>query len=139
MYKSDVLRGAGFPAVAGWFVSAVAAHVLDAPQAQSWIDRFVARWGKQPSDYTLTAYDAALVVLDAIRRVAASGQAVHRPTVREAIQQTHLTTLQGVIVFDANGDLLSRAITIFQIVLDPAFPFDDVRHQYRYIGPAPPG
>jgi branched-chain amino acid transport system substrate-binding protein len=139
MYKSDVLRGAGFPAAEGWFISAVAPHVLDAPQAQRWIDRFVARWGKQPSDYTLTAYDAALVVLHAIRRVASSGQPVNRHTVRDAIQQTHLATLQGVIVFDANGDLLSRAITIFQIVLDPVFPFDDVRHQYRYIGPAPPG
>jgi branched-chain amino acid transport system substrate-binding protein len=139
MYKSDVLKGAGFPAVEGWFISAVAPHVLDAPQAQGWIDRFVARWGKQPSDYTLTAYDAALVVLDAVRRVAASGQPVNRHTVRDAIQQTHLATLQGVIVFDVNGDLLSRTITIFQIVLDPTYPIDDVRHQYRYIGPAPPG
>lgn len=139
MYKGDVLKGVGFPAIAGWYVSAVAPHLLDAPQAQSWVDRFVARWGKQPSDYALTAYDAALVVLDAIRRVAAGGQPVNRHTVRDAIQQTHLVTLQGVVAFDANGDLLSRTITIFQIVLDPAFPIDDVRHQYHYIGPAPQG
>ena len=34
------------------------------------VKRFTAKSSSQPSDYSITAYDAALVVLDAIERVA---------------------------------------------------------------------
>ena len=44
-----------------------------------------------PSDYSVTAYDAALVILDAVRRVAASGKPIDRHAVRDAIQATNLT------------------------------------------------
>ena len=40
--------------------------------------RFTAKTGRQPSDYSITAYDAALVVLDAIERVAKTGKPVTR-------------------------------------------------------------
>ena len=42
-------------------------------------------YGRQPSDYSITAYDAALVVIDAIERVAKSGKPVDRVNVRDAI------------------------------------------------------
>jgi branched-chain amino acid transport system substrate-binding protein len=137
MYKGDVLQAAGFPAIAGWYVSAVAPHLLDTPQAKGWVGRYVKRWGAQPSDYTLTAYDAGLVVLDAIRRVALTGRPVDRHNVRDAIQTTRLQTLQGLIQFDANGDLLTKTVSVFQIVHDSAFPPNDVLHQYKYLGVAP--
>ena len=44
----------------------------------------------QPENYSITAYDAALVILDAVKRVAASGKPVTREAVRDAIQ-----TVQG--------------------------------------------
>ena len=137
MYKGDVLQAVGFPAIAGWYVSAVAPHLLDAPEAQAWVNRYVGRWHSQPSDYTLTSYDAALVVLDAIHRVAMSGRPVDRHNVRDAIQATRLKTLQGLIQFDANGDLLTKTVSVFQVVHDMRFPLNDVRHQYRYLGLVP--
>jgi hypothetical protein len=46
-------------------------------------------------------------------------------------------TLQGEITFDANGDLASRVVSIFQVHFDPNYPSTDVIHQFRYIGVAP--
>ena len=98
---------------------------------------FVAKNGRQPSDYSITAYDAASVVLDAIGRVAGSGKPVTRSAVRDAIQATKLQTLQGEVSFNANGDLTSRMVSIFQVQHNPAFAADDILHQYKYIGAAP--
>jgi branched-chain amino acid transport system substrate-binding protein len=46
-------------------------------------------------------------------------------------------TLQGTLSFDANGDLTSRVVSVFQVQLDAAHPSNDVVHQFKYIGEAP--
>jgi branched-chain amino acid transport system substrate-binding protein len=101
------------------------------------IERFVKKYGQQPNDYSITAYDAALVILDAIRRVSGAGGAVTRDAVRDAIQQSHVKTLQGEVSFDANGDIANRVVSVFQITRDDKYPLDDVLHQYKYVGVAP--
>ena len=53
------------------------------------------------------------------------------------VQTTHLKTLQGVISFDANGDLVNKVITVFQVVHNAKYPDDDSLHQFKYIGVAP--
>ena len=80
---------------------------------------------------------AALVILDAVKRVAASGKEVTRDAVRDAIQTAHVKTLQGEITFDENGDLRNREISVFRIVKDDKYPSDEVLHQYKYLGVAP--
>jgi branched-chain amino acid transport system substrate-binding protein len=90
-----------------------------------------------PIDYSVTAYDAALVILDAIRRVAASGKPIDRHTVRDAIQTTNLDTLQGNIQFDGNGDITDRTVSIFQVKHDPAYQNNDATRQFKYVGRAP--
>ena len=91
-----------------------------------------------PDDYAITAYDAALVIIDAIKRVVASGKAVTREAVRDAIQTAKVPTMQGVVSFDENGDLKDRTVSVFQIqqTTRHARP-DDVSQQYHYIGVAP--
>src|SRR5579864_619589 len=71
MYSSSVLKGAGFPAVEGWYATIAAPYVFDKPEVEAWSKRFQAKYGKAPEGYSVTAYDAALVILDAIKRVAA--------------------------------------------------------------------
>ena len=39
--------------------------------------------------------------------------------------------------FTENGDLVSKIVSIFQVQHNPAFPQDDIVHQYKYIGAAP--
>ncbi|HLI10523.1 MAG TPA: branched-chain amino acid ABC transporter substrate-binding protein [Alphaproteobacteria bacterium] len=137
MVGPDLLKGAGFPAAEGWYATIASPHVLDEPQVKGWVARFVKRYNTQPDDYAITAYDATEVIIDAIKRVAASGKPMNRANIRDAIQNTHLNTLQGEIAFDKNGDMLNKVISVFQIKKDPKYADDDVLHQYKYVGVAP--
>src|SRR5271163_4578556 len=101
------------------------------------IERFTKKYGQQPENYSITAYDAALVILDAIKRVAASGKEVTREAIRDAMQTARVKTIQGEVTFDDNGDLQNRVISVFRIVKDDKYPPDDVLHQYKYLGVAP--
>jgi branched-chain amino acid transport system substrate-binding protein len=137
MYGGTILTGGGFPAVEGWYATIAGPHLLESPEVQPWLKRFQAKYNKVPQDYSITAYDAALVVLDAIKRVAATGKTPDRHNVRNAIQATSLKTLQGTISFDQNGDIKSRVVSVFKIVHDPKYKDDDIIHQYKYVGVAP--
>jgi len=110
---------------------------VDDPTNSDWAARYTKTFNMTPSLYAITAYDAAVVVIDAVKRVAESGQPVNRDTVRDAIQQSKVTTMQGPISFDENGDITSKVISVWKIQHDAAHPEDDVQHQYKYIGVAP--
>ncbi len=137
VHTPDMLTGGGMPAIEGWYATSAAAHVLDQPDIQPWAKDYVAKMGKQPADYTVTYYDAAQVIFDAIARVAKSGKPVNRANVRDAIATTNLKTLQGDISFDANGDMSSKVVSIYQVKYDSKYPIGDVVHQFRYVGVAP--
>jgi branched-chain amino acid transport system substrate-binding protein len=137
VHTPDMLTGGAMPAIQGWYATSAASHVLDEPTVRPWVERFVAKTGKNPADYSITYYDATQVVLDAIRRVAESGKPVNRANVRDAMQTTKLNTVQGEVSFDANGDLNSKIVSIFQVQYDAKFPIGDVVHQFKYVGVAP--
>jgi branched-chain amino acid transport system substrate-binding protein len=137
MYGPSILQGAGFPAAEGWYATVASPHMLEDAELAPWVKRFTAKTGRQPSDYSITAYDAVLVVIDAIERLAKSGQPVNRSNMRDAIAATKLNTLQGEIGFDENGDIKQRVIAVFQVKHDTSFPSDDLVHQYKYVGVAP--
>lgn len=105
--------------------------MMDDAELQPWVKRFVDKTGRQPSDYSITAYDAVLVVIDSIERVAKSGQPVTRANVRDAIATAHVKTLQGTVSFDANGDIAQRVVSVFQVKYDPKYPADDIVRPIR--------
>src|SRR5438105_998442 len=115
MYSASLLKGAGFPSSDGWYATIASPHLVESAEIQDWVKRFAKRFGKQPGDYSITAYDAGLVILDAIKRVAASGKPVDRHTVRDAIQNGTVRTLQGPVSFDENGDIKDRTVSVFQV------------------------
>ena len=137
VYGAEILKGAGFPAAEGLYATIAAPNILDNPDAKPFVDAFVKKYGQQPENYSITAYDAALVIIDAVKRVADGGKEVNRANVRDAIQASHVKTLQGEVSFDDNGDITNRVISVFQIKKDDKFPLDDVLHQYKYMGVAP--
>jgi branched-chain amino acid transport system substrate-binding protein len=137
VHTPDMLTGGAMPAIQGWYATSAAAHVLDNAKVKPWVERFVAKTGKQPADYTITYYDATMVILDAIGRVAKAGKPVTRAAVRDAVQTTRLDTLQGPVSFDENGDLTSKTVSIYQVQYDANFPISDVIHQFKYVGVAP--
>jgi branched-chain amino acid transport system substrate-binding protein len=137
VHGSNFQNSGGFPAVEGWYSTIAGPHLLEDPAMAGWVANFTQKYGTYPGDYSMTAYDATLVVLDAIKRVAESGKAVNRSTVRDAMQTTNLKTLQGVISFDANGDIKDRTVSVFQYKRNPKYPDNDIIHQQQYLGPAP--
>jgi branched-chain amino acid transport system substrate-binding protein len=137
MHSTDLLSGAGFPAAEGWYCTIAAPHVLDKPEVAAWAKRFQDKFGGPPEDYSITAYDAGLVIIDAIKRVTAGGKEVNRDNVRDAIQSAKVATLQGEVSFDENGDITNRIVSVFQIKKDDKYPLDDTIHQYTYVGVAP--
>jgi len=137
VYSAAVLKGAGFPAMQGWYVTIAAPFIAENPAVQPWIKRFTEKYGVGPSSYAFTAYDATLVALDAIKQVAESGAPVARSAVRDAIQTARVETLQGLVSFDQYGDINDRTISVFQARENPQYPVNDVLHQYNYLGTAP--
>jgi branched-chain amino acid transport system substrate-binding protein len=137
LYGAEILKGAGFPSAEGLYATIAAPNLLENPEAKPWVERFAKKYGQQPENYSITAYDAALVILDAVKRVADAGKEVNRGNVRDAIQTSKAKTLQGVVSFDDNGDITNREVSVFQIKKDDQHPLDSVLHQYKYLGVAP--
>jgi branched-chain amino acid transport system substrate-binding protein len=137
MTSSDLLTGAGFPAVEGWYTTIAAPHLVDDTAAQQFVQAFKGQFNIAPDDYSITSYDAALVMIDAVKRVAASGKPVTRQAVQAALMTSKVPSLQGVISFDENGDLASRVVSVFHIEKDASKPLDDVSAQYKYLEVAP--
>jgi branched-chain amino acid transport system substrate-binding protein len=134
---ADTLSGVGFPAAEGWYATIASPYLMNDGKVEPWIKRFQAKYNMLPDNYSITAYDAALVIIDAIKRVAATGKDVTRDAVRDAIQSSSLTTLQGTVSFDDNGDIKSKVVSVLKISRDKAYPDNDVVHQYKYVGVAP--
>ena len=133
----EMLTGAGFPAAEGWYATNASPHMTDDTKAAEFVKAFKAKYGEAPDDYTITAYDAGLVIIDAVKRVIAEKKAVDHSTVRDAIQTASVPTIQGTVSFDANGDIKDRTVSVFQIKKDTSKPLDDISAQYHYIGVAP--
>ena len=53
------------------------------------------------------------------------------------VQTAKVPTIQGVVSFDANGDLADRTVSVFQIKKDTTKPLTDVSAQYKYLEVAP--
>src|SRR5499427_10033177 len=131
------LKGGGFPAIEGWYATNAGPHLTESQVAANFVKTFQEKYHSTPDDYSITAYDAAKVILAAIADVAKSGKEMNRSNVRDAIQHSHVETLQGVVSFDQNGDILDRTVSVFQYRHDDKYPADDITHQLKYLEVAP--
>ena len=137
LYGADLLKGAGFPAIQGWYATIASPHLSDDTKLSAWIKAFKAKYNYAPEDYTITAYDGAQCIIQVMEKLAAAGKPITRDTVRDGLQTGKFTTLQGPVSFDANGDIESKVVSVFQAIKNDAGPLDDVSEQFKYIGVAP--
>jgi branched-chain amino acid transport system substrate-binding protein len=137
VYSAALLKGAGFPVMDGWYATIASPYIAENPEVKPWIERYTATYGQGPTAYSFTAYDAMLVILDSIKRVAEAGKPVNHDTVRDAIQEASVKTLQGVVSFDENGDIKNKIVSVFQCQHNDKYADDDVLQQYKYLGIAP--
>jgi branched-chain amino acid transport system substrate-binding protein len=132
----EMLTAVAYPANEGWYATVASPHVTEDAKMAEWVKTYKTKFNVDPDDYAVTAYDAAMVILAAIKQVTDGGKEPTRDAVRDAIQSVRVNTLQGPIAFDANGDLQDKTISVFQIKQDKSMQADDMR-QYHYIGVAP--
>jgi branched-chain amino acid transport system substrate-binding protein len=137
LYGPEMLTAVGFPAAEGWYATIASPHLTGDKTLSNWVKAYKAKFNVAPEDYSITAYDAALVVIAAAKKLEAAGKPITRDAIRDAIQSDSVKTLQGEVSFDANGDLKSKVVSVFQITKNPAEPLDDVDAQFKYIGVAP--
>ena len=137
VYGPEMLTAAGFPAAEGWYATIASPHLTGDKTLSNWVKSYKDKFKVPPEDYSITSYDAALVVIAAVKKLVAEGKPVTRSSVRDAIQGITVKTLQGDVSFDANGDLKNRVVSVFQIHKDDSQPIDDVDAQYKYVGVAP--
>jgi branched-chain amino acid transport system substrate-binding protein len=140
MQSADLLKGAGFPAVEGWYATVASPHFEEAgnARAKAFSDAYFKKFNQHPDDYTITCYTGAEVIVQAVKDLVKAHKAVDRNSVRDAIQKVDLkSSLIGPVEFDANGDLKNKVISVFQIKKNEKAPLDDPTAQYKYIGTAP--
>jgi branched-chain amino acid transport system substrate-binding protein len=137
IYGADILKGAGFPAVEGWYATNAAPHVTEDPKTKAFGEAFYKRFGMYDEDYSVTCYVGAQVIIAAVKSLVTAGKPVTRDTVRDAINGTKLAdSLIGPVEFDANGDIKNKIISVFQVKEDKTKPLDDPDSQFKYIGVA---
>ncbi len=137
MVAPDILTAAGFPAAQGWYATIAAPHLVGDPKSQGVIRAYKAKFGIGPDDYALTAYDAGLIIIGAVKTLIAEKKPINKATMRDAIAASKTPTLQGVVEFDKYGDMKSHIVSVYQIREDKSKPLDDMIAQYHYLGPAP--
>jgi branched-chain amino acid transport system substrate-binding protein len=134
---AEMFTAAGYPAAEGWYGTQASPHVTEDTAASSFIAKYKAKFNKAPDDYTITAYDGTLVLIDAVKRVKDAGKPLTRENVRDAVAEAKVPTLQGTVAFDENGDIQDKVISVFQAHENKDKPLDDVDAQFKYIGVAP--
>jgi branched-chain amino acid transport system substrate-binding protein len=113
VYDLSWPKQSGKEAVEGWFCSQASPELVTSPKVEAWVTKFKKEMKRDPTNYAITSYNAVLVIADAIERTAGK-KPLTRANLRDAIQETKLGSIQGPIAFDANGDILTKTVSIYQ-------------------------
>ncbi|MBI3987844.1 MAG: branched-chain amino acid ABC transporter substrate-binding protein [Lentisphaerae bacterium] len=107
----------------GVYYTTVAGPVDQFPAAAEFVRSFEAKFRKKPESFALYAYDAATVILEALKRVTRDqpGRRPSREAVCTAVRAVSCKGITGVIEFDDKGD---RKLSNYYVILlkDGTFP-----------------
>lgn len=114
----DFVKQAGADAATGTFASVVGPDpsTFTSGAAAQFVSDYAARYpGQDLSSYGAEAYDAAMVLIGAIKHLIATGQAVTRAALVEQVRHIQYTGVSGPISFDANGDIAHGVYSIYAV------------------------
>jgi branched-chain amino acid transport system substrate-binding protein len=114
VYDLSWPKQSGKESVEGWYCSQASPELVTSPKVESWVAKFKRDMKRDPTNYAITAYNSVFVIADAIERTAAAKRPLTRSSLRDAIQATKIDSIQGPIAFDANGDILTKTVSIYQ-------------------------
>ena len=109
---------AGTSAANGTFASAAGRDpsTFTSGAAAQFVSDYSARHsGQGPFFYSAEAYDAAMVLITAIKHLIATGQAVTRAALIDQVQHIQYAGVTGPISFDANGDISHGVFSIYAV------------------------
>ena len=106
----------------GVYCTFVGTDINKLPSARDFVKTFTARFG-QTGPYCAYAYDAANIVIEAIRR---AGRKDRRAVLAEVAKTKDFPGIVGTVNFDAYGDTSLRLIGVFQVK----------NGAFSYVGPA---
>jgi len=114
VYDLSWPKQSGKEAVEGWFCSQASPELVTAPKVESWVTKFKTEMKRDPTNYAITSYNAVYVIADSVERTTKAGKPMTRSNLRDAIQAAKVTSIQGPIAFDPNGDILTKTVSIYQ-------------------------
>jgi branched-chain amino acid transport system substrate-binding protein len=119
----EYITGAG-PAADGSYASGVGVPIETLPGADEFLAAYsAAGFTTDPTDYGPYAYDAANVVIDALKPLLAGAKSIPsgtRAKVVAGVQRADSTGLTGQVEFDAYGDVLAPRFTLYRVAGSPA-------------------
>ena len=106
MDDPEVVKIAGAASI-GSFYTSPAADIARTPKGKEWVDRFKAKFGKEPSNWSAYGYDAMNVILTGLKDAIAAngGKKPTRLQVSTAVRAVKgLEGITSTISFDEKGD-----------------------------------
>jgi branched-chain amino acid transport system substrate-binding protein len=127
IYDLSWPKQSGKEAVEGWYCTQASPELVTDPKVEAWVTKFKQTMKREPTNYSITGYTAVYVIADAAERTAKAKKPLNRSNLRDAIQATKLSTIQGPIAYDENGDITNRTVSVYQ--------WTDAK--IKYVGAAP--
>jgi branched-chain amino acid transport system substrate-binding protein len=111
----------------GWYMSCGCQDATVAPEAKDFTAAYTAMFNTPPSTYSPEAYDAANIVIQAIKTAKEAGD-VTREAVNEAVNKTDYKGITAQIKFAENGDLPpgEGTVNLFQVKGDKIVSLGDI-------------
>jgi branched-chain amino acid transport system substrate-binding protein len=116
VYDLSWPQQSGKEAVEGWYCSQASPELVTDPKVEAWVTKFKTTMKREATNYAITAYSAVYVIADAAERTVKANKPLNRSNLRDAIQATKISTIQGAIAYDENGDITNRTVSIYQWV-----------------------
>jgi branched-chain amino acid transport system substrate-binding protein len=127
VYDTSWPKQSGKEAIEGWYCTQASPELLTDPKLEAWVTKYKNVYKRDLTNYAITSYNAVQVIADAVDRTVKAKKPLTRANLREAIQATKISSNQGPIAFDDNGDITNRVVSLYQ-VRDGNF---------KYVGVAP--
>ncbi len=132
LYTQQFVDIAGAANAEGDFATSVGLPLSEQPKGQEFTEMFEATFpGQTIEAYDTYAYDAAMVIIEAIKAVAEDlgaeevASVAGKQAIIEAVAATNMQGVTGTVSFDENGDTTNKAITPY-VVRDGAWvPFTE--------------
>ena len=114
VYDLSWPKQSGKEAIEGWYCSQASPELVTDPKVEAWLTKYKSTQKRDPTNYSITAYNAVYVIADAVERTVKAKKPLNRSNLRDAIQATKINSIQGPIAYDENGDITNRTVSIYQ-------------------------